>query len=80
MSDDRPLNAPGRLTDTQRSRIDFARRDLEYARSEDLAQLEGGGLIILVERLRGRLDDMLNLVDEVWDSTTSRSNPTNDHP
>jgi hypothetical protein len=65
MNDDRTRNTPGRLTDTQRSRIDFARRDLEYARSEDLAQLDAGGLILLVERLRGRLGDTLDLVDDL---------------
>lgn len=54
-----------RLTDEQATRVDFARRDLEYARSEDLAQLPGDGLILLIERLRGRLDDMLDLVTEV---------------
>lgn len=53
------------LTDMQRSRIDFARRDLETARSEDLAQLPPAGLILQVEHLRGRLDDLLQLVDEL---------------
>jgi hypothetical protein len=52
------------LTDLQRSRIDFARRDLESARAEDLGQLPQAGLILLVERMRGRLDDMLKLIDE----------------
>lgn len=61
----RPTPAPGPLTDLQRTRIDFARRDLEYARSEDLAQLDDAGLILLIERLRGRLGDVLDLVDEI---------------
>lgn len=52
------------LTDLQRSRIDFARRDLESARAEDLGQLPQAGLILLVERMRGRLDDMLKLIEE----------------
>lgn len=56
---------PTTLTDMQKSRIDFARRDLEIARAEDLAQLPHAGLIIQIERLRGRLDDMLQLVDEI---------------
>lgn len=43
----------------------LARRDLDYARSEDLAQLPAAGLILLIERLRGRLDDTLTLVDEI---------------
>lgn len=62
---------PGRLTNSQRTRIDSATRDLEYARSEDLAQLGAGGLILLVERLRGRLGDVLDLVGEVTDPTNS---------
>ncbi|MFL1904740.1 hypothetical protein ACJWDR_37405 [Streptomyces tauricus] len=53
------------LTDMQRSRIDFARRDLEAARSEDLAQLPHAGLIIQITHLIGRLDDLLHLVDEI---------------
>lgn len=58
--------APGHsLTGSQATRVDFARRDLEYARSEDLAQLEAAGLILLVERLRGRLVDVLDLIDEM---------------
>lgn len=65
MSNEHSRTCMGRLTSMQRSRVDFARRDLEYARSEDLAQLEGAGLILLVERLRGRLGDMLELVDEI---------------
>ena len=57
----------GRLTDEQRSRIAFARRDLDEARTADLAELPGASLILLVERLRGRLDDVLQLVDETSD-------------
>ncbi|MGW7498566.1 hypothetical protein ACWGKA_30350 [Streptomyces luteogriseus] len=64
MSDEQSRESAGALTDVQRSRIDFARRDLDYARSEDLAQLPTAGLILLVERLRGRLGDMLDLIDE----------------
>lgn len=55
----------GPLTATQLARVDYARRDLDYARSEDLAQLEAAGLILLVERMRSRLDDILDLVDEI---------------
>lgn len=50
---------------SQATRIDFARRDLEYARSEDLAQLDAAGLILLVERLRNRLGDVLDIVGEI---------------
>lgn len=53
------------LTDMQRSRIDFARRDLDAARSEDFAQLPHAGLIIQITRLTGRLDDLLQVVDEI---------------
>ncbi|MFF5842094.1 hypothetical protein ACFY74_11575 [Streptomyces massasporeus] len=65
MSDEQSRETTGALTDVQRSRIDFARRDLDYARSEDLAQLPTAGLILLIERLRNRLDDTLSLIDEV---------------
>lgn len=59
----RPLTEP--LTDLQYARIDYARRDLEYARAEELAHLDEAGLILVIERLRGRLYDMLDLVDEI---------------
>ncbi|MEU3945475.1 hypothetical protein [Streptomyces sp. NPDC029526] len=55
------------LTDGQRARIDYARRDLDSARAEDLAQLPAAGLIILVERLRRRLDDTLQIIDDITD-------------
>lgn len=65
MSDEqsRPLTEP--LTDLQYARIDYARRDLEYARAEELAHLDIAGLILVIERLRGRLYDILDLVDEI---------------
>jgi hypothetical protein len=53
------------LTPTQATRIDFARRDLESARAEDLARLPPADLILIIERLRGRLDDTLHVVDEI---------------
>lgn len=65
MTDEQSRPPSGSLTDLQLSRIDFARRDLEYARSEDLAQLDAAGLILLIERLRGRLGDILDLTDEI---------------
>ena len=68
MTDEQSPPLTGTLTDIQRSRIDFARRDWEYARSEDLAQLGEAGLILLVEKLRGRLGDVLELVDEITPS------------
>jgi hypothetical protein len=57
--------SPGRpLTASQQTRLDFARRDLDKARTEDLAALETDSLILLVERLRNRLSDVLDVVDE----------------
>jgi hypothetical protein len=63
---EQPDPAQGRpLTPTQASRVDFARQGLEEARGAELATLEGHRLILLIERLRGSLDDMLHLVDEI---------------
>lgn len=59
------------LTNEQTARLDFTRRDLDHARTEDLAQLEKPELILLIERLRSRLDDTIQLVDE-----TTRTSPT----
>lgn len=64
MTDEQPTPMRA-LTDVQRDRIDFARRDLDSARAENLEQLEAAGLILMVERLRGRLSDVLDLIDEV---------------
>jgi len=67
MTDEQPQTAPGlALTNLQRDRIDFARRDFESARAEDLAKLPRAHLILLVERMRGRLGDTLDLVDEIF--------------
>jgi hypothetical protein len=55
----------GRLTEGQKTRIEFARRDLEEARAEDLGRLDAARLILLVTRMSGRLGDILDLVDEV---------------
>lgn len=65
MTDEQPPPHTGPLTPMHHTRIDFARRDLEYARSEDLAQLDAAGLILLVEKLRGRLADVLDVIDEL---------------
>lgn len=65
MTDQANPTAGHPLTPTQATRRDFARSDLESARTEDLAQMQPAGLILIIERLRGRLDDMLHLVDEV---------------
>jgi hypothetical protein len=53
------------LTNEQIARLDFARRDLDHARTEDLAQLEKPELILLIERLRSRLDDTMQLAAEI---------------
>jgi hypothetical protein len=69
---EQPQHPQGRpLTPTQATRLDYARRDLDSARAEDLSQLAPAGLILIIERLRGRLDDMVNLVDEVTQTSPS---------
>ncbi len=64
----------GRLTEGQKTRIEFAHRDLDHARSEDLSRLDAAGLVLLVERLRGRLGDMLDLLAEQEGSTPDHFN------
>lgn len=70
-----PATCPA-LSDLQVDRIRFARRDYENARAEDLARLPKAHLILLVERMRGRLGDMLDLADEIRDC----SPPDERHP
>jgi hypothetical protein len=53
------------LTNEQAARLDFALRDLENARAADLGELPPAKLILTVERLRSRLDDVIQLVDEI---------------
>lgn len=65
MNDEQPDTQPGPLTDTQRTRVEFAHTDLERARTADLVQLPRAELILLVERLRGRLGDTLQVIDEI---------------
>jgi hypothetical protein len=60
-----PSPPAARLTDLQKARLDYARRELEAYRAEDLAQLEPASLVLIVERLRIRLYETLELVDEV---------------
>jgi hypothetical protein len=55
------------LTDDQKRRIEFARTDLIAARSADLAAMNDANLILQVERLRGRLHDVLRVLDEIAD-------------
>lgn len=72
MTDEQPHPTPGPLTDHQQTRLDFARRDLNAARTEDLAQLPPDNLILLAEKLRRRLDDTIQLVEEI----ARHTNPT----
>jgi hypothetical protein len=63
---DEPSRPPARpLTEIQRTRLDFARRDLEQVRVGELIGHDTATLILVVERLRGRLHDVLELVDEI---------------
>jgi len=66
MTDEQPRTATGAaLTNLQRDRLDFARRDLDDARTVNLTQMSPAALILLVEKLRRRLDDTLRVVDEI---------------
>ncbi|MGW2209893.1 hypothetical protein [Streptomyces sp. NPDC001781] len=65
MTDGLPQPPLTPLTDLQHARVDYARRDLDYTRTEDLSQIEPAGLILIIETLRRRLDDTLALVSEI---------------
>lgn len=66
MTDGQPRATTGPiLTGQQKARIDYARGDFESTRAVDLAQLDAAGLILIIEKLRRRLDDTLRLIDEV---------------
>lgn len=52
------------LTPTQATIVDYARRELEAIRATNLAQLDDAELILTIERLRQRLDDTLQVIDE----------------
>ncbi|MBT2401140.1 hypothetical protein [Streptomyces sp. ISL-100] len=69
MYDDSPPPRPARptLDRSQRGRLDYVRNHLQEARSVDLASLDPAALIMLVERLRGGLDDMVRLITETHD-------------
>ncbi|WP_354596051.1 hypothetical protein R1Y80_00615 [Streptomyces sp. JL1001] len=53
------------LDPAQQARRDFARTALAEARSTELVTVGEPGLILLVERLRGHLDEALSLIDEI---------------
>lgn len=65
MHDSHPEGATATLTATQRTIVDFAAHDLDSVRAADLGAIDAAALILLVERLRGRLDSVLNVVDDV---------------
>jgi hypothetical protein len=80
MTDEQAHTAPGHaLTHLQRDRINFADRDYKEARAEDLAKLPRARLILLVERMRGRLGDMLDLMEEVIEGSDPPTDTTNRH-
>jgi hypothetical protein len=57
---ERPRHSRPQLT-----RLELAGHDLAQAREADLAAMDPATLILLVERLRGTLDDVVRLVDEL---------------
>lgn len=74
MTDEQSHPTTGPLTDAQRTRLDLARRDLDAARAANLTQMPAASVLLLVEKLRGRLDDTLRVVDEI----TAAPPPTKD--
>ena len=72
MHEQPPTSGQSELTPMQADRLDYARRDLENFRATDLTQLDAAGLILIVERMRGRLGDMLDLVDELREDPRTR--------
>lgn len=75
MSNEQPRPTTGtlNLTPAQTARLDYARRQLDSTRAEDLTQLDDAGLILIIEGLRRRLDDTLQLVDEILDTEAGPS-------
>ncbi|MGI3229977.1 hypothetical protein ACRJ4B_45840 [Streptomyces sp. GTA36] len=66
MEEQSPAPLP-RLTESQQSRLEFARRDLNEARAADLAEMDGAALVLQIERLRARLHDVLSLMEETFE-------------
>lgn len=54
-----------RLTRDQLTRLALITADLDQARAADLAALEASAHILMIERLRGSLDDAVRLIDEL---------------
>jgi len=65
MHEQDPRQGRPHLDDMQKARLDYARRDLANFRAVDLAELEAPGLTLIVARLLTRLDDSLQVVDEI---------------
>lgn len=65
MHEQNPDDRRPELDDMQAARLDFARRDLANFRAVDLPALDAPGLILIVARLLTRLDETLQVVDEV---------------
>ena len=76
MTDEQPHSSAGPLTDLHKARIDFARRDLEAARSTDLSATPPASLMLLITRLCTRLEDMIALHGEAVSATPE----ADDHP
>ncbi|MCD9145794.1 hypothetical protein [Streptomyces albireticuli] len=53
------------MTPSQATRLAMDRETLREARAADLAAMEPVALVLLVERLRGALDDAVRLGDEL---------------
>lgn len=60
------------LTGAQQTRLAMAEQDAATARKADLVAMDPASLVILVEHLRGTLDDLVRLVDEIADRGTAR--------
>lgn len=60
-----PIPPTCRLTGAQKTRLALAEHDLIQARGLDLAATEPAMLIVTIERLRGSLDDLVQLAREL---------------
>ncbi|MEU3546288.1 hypothetical protein [Streptomyces longwoodensis] len=67
MPDSPPQPPHDALTPVQRTMVEAARADLALASVAPLVELDAAQLILLVERLRGRLHTVLSVLDEVTD-------------
>lgn len=65
---EQPPDPGASLTSEQLTRVDLARRDLENSKTANVAQMEPAALVLIIERLRNRLDDVLHVIDETHSS------------